>query len=254
MGMKLFLALVILSVPLWGLDSFPASGSSHQQRWVWHCCKPCNWASTDSLCLDYLLRWTAWAIQNTACFPEYKQRPQRCAGEKRSEGKTVRHWIGFRLLPPATLGYLVPGKGKSLLAPVTGGRIIGFYGLERREEVLEYLVLSASLIYKVWVTIFHLLQGDVCKLMDRRCSETPHLSSWDMLAICSIDFIGALPRQQWAVNVTNTLSLTCWLLTRCCVVCVSAGSAAILLCVGSLFPLFWVAQKLPVSLLAELSF
>lgn len=129
-----------------------------------------------------------------------------------------------------------------------------------RTGILGPLCLTIP-IYKVWATIFYLLQRDICKLMDRKCLGTPHLGSWDTLAICPIAFRYALPKQQWATKDINTLSLKCWLLPACCV---SVGSAAPLFLVGvslltplkrSLFlPLFQVAHKLPAILLAELLF
>lgn len=62
--------------------------------------------------------------------------------------------------------------------------------------------------------------------MDRKCPGTPHLGSWDTLAICPIAFRCALPKQQWVTKGINTLSLKCWLLPACCV---SVGSAALVL-------------------------
>lgn len=75
------------------------------------------------------------------------------------------------------------------------------------------------------MTIFYLLQRDICKLMDRKCSGTSHLGSWDTLAICPTAFRCALPNQQVTMGM-NILSLKCWLLLARCV---SMGSAALVL-------------------------
>lgn len=94
-----------------------------------------------------------------------------------------------------------------------------------RTRILRPLCLAIP-IYKVWVTIFYLLQRDICKLMERKCSGTPHLGSWDTLVICPTAFRCALPKQQWVTKGINTLSLKCWLLPAHCV---SVGSAALVL-------------------------
>lgn len=75
----------------------------------------------------------------------------------------------------------------------------------------------------MWVAIFYLLQRDICKLMDRKCPGTPHLGSWDTLAICPIAFRCVLPKQQRVTKDINTLSPKCWLLP------VSVGCAALVL-------------------------
>lgn len=98
-------------------------------------------------------RWTPWAHRAQRVFLSTNKDPRDVLEEKISEKNHVRHFIGFRLLPPATLGYLFPGKRqlrffwKSLLALVTGGRIIVVYVLETREGELGYLALCASLSY-----------------------------------------------------------------------------------------------------------
>ena len=225
--------------------------------------KPCNCASTDSLCLVYLLKVNSLSIHSTACFPEYKQGPQRCDGGK---DLRVKPCEALHCLQAATssCSWLLgsrQGAVSLFLKEPFGSSNLGkdyccwwFRKKGGRTGILGSLCLNFP-IYEVWVTIFYLLQKDVCKLMDRKCSETPHLGSWDTLAIRPIAFRCALPKQQWAINGINMLSLMCWLLPRCCVGSVSAGSAAILLCAGNLLlPLFRVAQKLPMTLLAELPF
>lgn len=144
MGVKLL--LISLSVPLWGLDSFPASGSSHQQTWVWLCCK-LSLQQPVQLCQHWLPLFGLFIegelLEHTehSMFSWVQTRTPEMCWRKRSQRKTVSGTAGsFRLLPAATLGYLFPGKRQlrffwnSLLAPVTGGRIIVVHVLERREN------------------------------------------------------------------------------------------------------------------------
>lgn len=192
------------------------------------CSNPCNCASTYSLCSDYLLKVNSLSIQSTACFPEYKQGPQRRAGGKDLRVKPCQ---ALHRLQAATSSYSCllgsrQGAASHFLKEPFGCSNWGkdycclwFRKKGGRTGIGGSLCLTFP-IYKVWVTIFYLLQRDVCKLMDRKRSETPHLSSWDMLAIRPIAFRYALPKQQWAINGINALSLMCWLLPRCCVVCV----------------------------------
>lgn len=160
------------------------------------CSNPCNCASTDSLCSDYLLKVNSLSIQSTACFPEYKQGPQRCAGRKDLRVKPCQALL---MLQAATSSYSWllssrQGAASLFLKEPFGSSNWGkdycclwFRKKGERTGILGSLCLTLP-IYKMRVTIFYLLQRDICKLMDRKCSETPHLGSWDTLAIRPIAF------------------------------------------------------------------
>lgn len=168
------------------------------------CSNPCNCASTDSLCSDYLLKVNSLSTQNTACSPQYKQGPQRCAGGRDLRVKPCQ---ALHRLQPATSSYSWllssrQGAASLFLEESFGSSNWGkdycclwFRKNGGRTGILGTLCLTFP-TYEAWLTIFYLLQRDIYKLMDRKCLETPHLGSRHTLAISPIAFRCALPKQQ----------------------------------------------------------